>query len=42
MWYLTEAMNHLGKKGFRPVRVAQDAFWRLDPVDIWMVRDLTE
>lgn len=42
MWYLTEAMNLMGKKGFKPVRVEQDVFWRMDPVAVWMVRDLTE
>lgn len=40
MWYVTVAMNAMGRKGFRPIQRDRDLFWRMDTVDFWMERVL--
>jgi len=42
LWYLTVAMNAMGRRGFQPTRSDRDAFWRMDAVDVWMDRVLPE
>lgn len=42
MWYLTVAMNAMGRRGFQATRSDRDSFWRMDAVDFWMERVLPE
>lgn len=40
MWFVTVAMSSMGRRGFRPVRLDRDMFWRMDTVDFWMEREV--
>lgn len=42
MWYVTVALNAMGRKGFRPIHHDRDPYWRMDTVDFWTERMLPQ